>query len=80
MARQGRPDKRSSSSCAKRSQLPLLLLIGSRPESHIRDSFNQESLCTVTRRVVPDEKFDIEESQKSHSVLPRTDHGLRKAL
>ena len=39
-------------------KLPLRFLIGSRPESHIRDSFDQESLYTVTRRVVLDETFD----------------------
>jgi NACHT domain len=39
-------------------KLPLRFLIGSRPESHIRDSFDQESLYTVTRRVVLDESFD----------------------
>jgi hypothetical protein len=39
-------------------KLPLRFLIGSRPESHIRDSFDQDSLCTVTRRVVLDETFD----------------------
>ena len=39
-------------------KLPLRFLIGSRPESHIRDIFDQESLYTVTRRVVLDEKFD----------------------
>ena len=38
-------------------KLPLRFLIGSRPESHIRDSFDQESLYTVTRRVVLDETF-----------------------
>ena len=38
--------------------LPLRFLIGSRPESHIRDIFDQESLYTVTRRVVLDETFD----------------------
>ena len=38
-------------------KLPLRFLIGSRPESHIRDSFDQESLCKVTRRVVLDETF-----------------------
>ena len=32
-------------------RLPLRFLIGSRPESHIRDSFDQESLYIVTRRV-----------------------------
>jgi hypothetical protein len=39
-------------------KLPLRFLIGSRPESHIRDSFDQESLYTVTRRVILDEAFD----------------------
>ena len=39
-------------------RLPLRFLVGSRPESHIRDSFDQESLYTVTRRVVLDETFD----------------------
>ena len=39
-------------------KLPLRFLIGSRPESQIRDSFDQESLYTVTRRVDLDEKFD----------------------
>ena len=39
-------------------KLPLRFLIGSRPESHIRDTFDQESLCIVTRRVVLDETFD----------------------
>jgi len=39
-------------------KLPLRFLIGSRPESHIRDSFDQEALYTVTRRVVLDETFD----------------------
>ena len=39
-------------------KLPLRFLIGSRPESHIRDSFDQESLYTVTRRVILDEKFN----------------------
>ena len=39
-------------------KLPLQFLIGSRPESHIRDSFDQESLYTVTRRVILDEKFN----------------------
>ena len=38
--------------------LPLRFLIGSRPESHIRASFDQESLYTITRRVVLDEKFN----------------------
>ena len=41
-------------------KLPLRFLIGSRPESHIRDSFDQESLYTVTRRVVLDETFNPE--------------------
>ena len=39
-------------------KLPLRFLIGSRPESHIRDSFDQESLITITRRVVLDETFN----------------------
>ena len=39
-------------------KLPLRFLIGSRPEFYIRDSFDQESLYTVTRRVVLDETFD----------------------
>ena len=39
-------------------KLPLRFLIGSRPESHIRDIFDQESLYTITRRVVLDEMFD----------------------
>ena len=39
-------------------KLPLRFLVGSRSESHIRESFDQESLYTVTRRVVLDEKFD----------------------
>ena len=39
-------------------KLPLRILIGSRPESHIRDSFDQESLYRVTRRVILDEKFN----------------------
>ena len=41
-------------------KLPLRFLIGSRPESHIRECFDQESLYTVTRRVVLDETFDPE--------------------
>ena len=39
-------------------KLPLRFLIGSRPESQIRESFDQESLYKVTRRVVLDERFD----------------------
>ena len=39
-------------------KLPLRFLIGSRPESHIRASFEQESLHTITYRVVLDETFD----------------------
>ena len=39
-------------------KLPLRFLIGSRPESHIRDSFDQASLYTITRRVVLDGTFD----------------------
>ena len=39
-------------------KLPLRFLIGSRPESHIRASFDQESLYAITRRVVLDETFN----------------------
>ena len=39
-------------------KLPLRFLIGSRPESHIRSSFDQESLYTITHRVVLDETFN----------------------
>ena len=39
-------------------KLPLRFLIGSRPESHIRTSFDQESLRTITHRVVLDESFN----------------------
>ena len=39
-------------------KLPLRFLIGSRPESHIRASFDLESLYTITHRVVLDETFD----------------------
>jgi hypothetical protein len=39
-------------------KLPLRFLIGSRPESHIRSSFDQEPLHTITHRVVLDETFD----------------------
>ena len=39
-------------------KLPLRFLVGSRPESHIRDSFDQASLCTVTRRLVLDNTFN----------------------
>ena len=39
-------------------KLPLRFLIGSRPESHIRDSFDEESLYRITRRVILDEKFN----------------------
>ena len=38
--------------------IPLRFLIGSRPESHICARFDQESLYTLTRRVVLDETFD----------------------
>ena len=41
-------------------KLPLRFLIGSRPESHIRESFDQESLYTITRRVVLDDTFNPE--------------------
>ena len=39
-------------------KLPLRFLIASRPESHIRDSFDQGSLYTITHRVVLDETFN----------------------
>jgi NACHT domain len=39
-------------------KLPIRFLIGSRPECHIRDSFDQESLYTTTRRVVLDKTFN----------------------
>jgi hypothetical protein len=39
-------------------KLPLRFLIGSRPESHIRASFDQEFLYTITHRVVLDETFN----------------------
>jgi hypothetical protein len=39
-------------------KLPLRFLIGSRPESHIRANFDQESLYTITQRVVLDETFN----------------------
>ena len=39
-------------------KLPLRFLVGSRPESHIRDSFDQESLYTITQRVVLNETFN----------------------
>ena len=39
-------------------KLPLRFLIGSRPESHIRSSLDQESLYTITHRVVLDETFN----------------------
>ena len=39
-------------------KLPLRFIIGSRPESHIRASFDQESLYTITHRVVLDETFN----------------------
>ena len=38
-------------------KLPLRFLVGSRPESHIRDCFDRESLYAITNRVVLDEKF-----------------------
>ena len=38
-------------------KLPLRFLIGSRPESHIRSSFDQKSLYTITHRVALDETF-----------------------
>ena len=39
-------------------KLPLRFLVGSRPESHICASFDQESLYTITHRVVLDETFN----------------------
>ena len=42
----------------RNDKLQLRFLIESPPEAHIRDSFDQESLYTVTRRVVLDETFD----------------------
>jgi hypothetical protein len=39
-------------------KLPLRFLIGSRPESHIRATFDQGSLYTITQRVVLDETFN----------------------
>jgi len=41
-------------------KLPLRFLIGSRPETHIRTSFDKESLYTITHRVVLDEIFNPE--------------------
>ena len=41
-------------------KLPLRFLIGSRPESHIRASFDQESFYTITHRLVLDNKFNPE--------------------
>ena len=38
-------------------KLPLRFLVGSRPESHIREGFDQESLYTITRRIVLDKTF-----------------------
>ena len=38
-------------------KLPLRFLVGSRPESHIRHSFDRESLYTITHRIVLDETF-----------------------
>ena len=39
-------------------KLPLRFIIGSRLESHIRASFDQESLYAITHRVVLDETFN----------------------
>ena len=39
-------------------KLPLRFLVGSRPESHIRNNFDRESLYTITNRVVLDGTFD----------------------
>ena len=38
-------------------RLPLRFLVGSRPESHIHDSFDRKSLYTITKRVVLNENF-----------------------
>ena len=38
-------------------KLPLRFLVGCRPESHIRDSFDRKSLYTITHRVVLDKTF-----------------------
>ena len=39
-------------------KLPLRFLVGSHPESHIRESFDEASLYKVTRRVILDETFN----------------------
>jgi NACHT domain len=39
-------------------RLPLRFLIGSRPESHIRASFDHQSLYPITQRAVLDENFN----------------------
>jgi hypothetical protein len=39
-------------------KLPLRFLIGSRPESHIRATFDQRALCSITHRVALDETFN----------------------
>jgi hypothetical protein len=39
-------------------KLPLRFLIGSRPESHIRATFDQKALYTITQRVVLDDTFN----------------------
>ena len=74
-------------------QLPLRFLIASRPESHIRTSFDHESLYTVTHRVVLDETFNPRKDirvfckmalQKSAPRIPScltwSVHGLGMAL
>lgn len=38
-------------------KLPVRFIIGSRPEFHIRTSFDEKSLYTITQRVVLDETF-----------------------
>ncbi|KAF8162737.1 hypothetical protein B0H34DRAFT_292711 [Crassisporium funariophilum] len=40
------------------NKVPLRFLIASRPEAHIRESFDQDTLYTITRRVVLDESFN----------------------
>ncbi|KAF8806213.1 hypothetical protein BYT27DRAFT_7224517 [Phlegmacium glaucopus] len=39
-------------------KIPLRFLIASRPEAHIRESFDQSNLHTITRRVVLDDSFN----------------------
>lgn len=39
-------------------KIPLRFLIASRPEAHIRESFDQADLSTITRRIVLDDSFN----------------------